>query len=266
MNDLLVQINEGLQNYEALSDDNKAIAEITFNKVTGVLAADINADYSDNDITALIQAVNAVGAVAEAVEKKATFIAFKHYYPTLKEQGAVQVGEKKATNLQTLAKLCGVRNSPKQRGSSYKAILESPLDLDLFKDCTIGRLSKFAEAISKGVSVEDISPDTTPEQLADMIKKLNTIDTTEGTENGAEGAENGAEGVENGAEGAENSAETGTEGAESTPRGVIQIDPKNLCIRITNATPEDLIAFFEKISGERSPAKHITGVLEYTKM
>ena len=256
MNDLLVQINEGLNNYETLSEDNKAIAEITFNKVTGVLAADITADYTDNDITALIQAVNAVNTVTDAVEKKATFIAFKHYYPTLKKEGTVKIGDKTANNLQSLAKLCGVTKSPKQRGSSYKAILESPLDLEKFKECTIGRLSKFADAIVKGVNVDDITPDTTPEQLAELIKKLNTIDTeaTEATEatDTTESAESTIESIESTTEG--------------MARGAIQIDPKNLCIRITNATPEDLIDFFTKISGERSPAKHLNGVIEYTKM
>ncbi|WP_294242435.1 hypothetical protein [Pseudobutyrivibrio sp.] len=199
MNDLLIALGNGIDRYNKMNEDDKNITEIAFNSVTSILSADITAKYTDADITALKQNASRLSMVSGAVTDKAQFIAFAHLYPTFKKDGKVKTYDgAEIKTLQNLAKWAGVTKSPKQRGSDYKAILEMPLDLALYKDRTIGNLKAIADAIAKGVDPESIKPDITSEQLKELVKQATTIETSQSENGQTENGQSENEQSENG--------------------------------------------------------------------
>ena len=208
MNDLLVSLGNGINRYENMTDDNKAITEITFDTVTAILSADISAKYTDADIEALRQNGEKFKTVSAAVSDKVEFIAFAHHFDVLNKTGKVKLTDgKEIKSLQELAKWAGVKKSPKQRGSDFKAILETPIDLTQFKECTIGKLKAIADAVKKGVSPDDITPDTTLDELKALVNKVNSI-PTEGTDKPTEDTDKPTEGTDKPTEGTEDTEDT----------------------------------------------------------
>ena len=236
MNDLLVALGTGIDRYNNMNDDDKNITEIAFNSVTSILSADITADYTDADITALKQNASRLSMVSSAVTDKAQFIAFAHLYPTFKKNGKVKTYDgAEVKTLQNLAKWAGVTKSPKQRGSDYKAILEMPIDLALYKDRTIGNLKAIADAIAKGVSPDDITPDITSEQLKELVKQATTIETTQ-SENGQDTAQDTAQNT------AQNTAQDTAQG-ENKPIEPISYDEKSGSFYFRNCTATQFLAW-----------------------
>lgn len=233
MNDLLVSLGNGINRYEHMTDDNKAITEITFDSVTAILSADISATYTDTDIEALRQNGEKFKTVSEAVSDKVEFIAFAHHFDVLNKTGKVKLADgKEIKSLQELAKWAGVKKSPKQRGSDFKAILECPIDLAEFKECRIGKLKAIADAIKKGVSPDDITPDTTLDELKALINKANSI-PTDSTEKPTDTTEKPTEGTES------------TEDTEDTekPTEPIHYDEKSKSWYFRNCTTTQLLAW-----------------------
>lgn len=239
MNDLLISLGNGINRYEHMTDDNKAITEITFDTVTAILSADISAKYTDADIEALRQNGEKFKTVSAAVSDKVEFIAFTHHFDVLNKTGKVKLADgKEIKSLQELAKWAGVKKSPKQRGSDFKAILETPIDLTQFKDCTIGKLKAIADAVKKGVSPDDITPDTTLDELKSLVNKANSI-PTEGTDKPTEGADKPTEDTE----GTENTE--GTEGTDK-PAEPIHYDEKSKSWYFRNCTSTALLAWIHE--------------------
>lgn len=178
MNDILVTLGKGIDLYNTMNDDNKQIVETSFNGVTAILNADISVEYTPTDIEALRQRSFELSTVSEYATDKAEFIIFKHYYKQFKTDGKATTPDgKELKSLQAIATYAGVKKSPKQRGSDFKAILECGIDLTEFKERSIGMLKAIADAINKGVIIDSITPETTPEQLKTLVKQVTAHDS-----------------------------------------------------------------------------------------
>ena len=178
MNDILVTLGKGIDLYNAMNDDNKQIVETSFNGVTAILNADISVEYTPTDVEALRQRAFELSTVSEYATDKAEFIIFKHYYKQFKTDGKATTPDgKELKSLQAIATYAGVKKSPKQRGSYFKAILECGIDLTAFKERSIGTLKAIADAINKGVIIDSITPETTLEQLKALVKQATAHDS-----------------------------------------------------------------------------------------
>lgn len=191
MNDILVTLGKGIDLYNAMNDDNKQIVETSFNGVTAILNADISVEYTPTDVEALRQRAFELSTVSEYATDKAEFIIFRHYYKQFKTDGKATTPDgKELKSLQAIATYAGVKKSPKQRGSDFKAILECGIDLTEFKDRSIGMLKAIADAINKGVIIDSITPETTPEQLRALVKQATAHDSDSNSNSNSDSVSN----------------------------------------------------------------------------